>query len=284
MSEKADKGGGPLEPSKLTDNLAPTIHDLLRYGYAGVSGVVALIYLNHGLADLPTELEAIGAIGLAAIIPFGATVYIASRTVFAPPIVFTFEALYGLSVWIQTSLRAMADHLFAKPRLLWKALGCILVAFSSCLYCRSTSRARTRFMFFRREFGLSFFESELAFQVVRESGKRKIRGLFEAEGLWPNSVQSQFYRQHSELQMIYATSLVLLIAAWIGHAFITDAGPKVVHLLCVAVILATVGGIADIFVSRRECAEILDAETRQPGTIKALLESHGLNIRPKASL
>ena len=276
MTEKGEKGAGLPEPVKLSDNLAPTIHDLLRYGYTGISAVFAVAYLKYELADVPKHLNAIGPVGLAAIIPVGAIAYVASRTVFAPAVVFSFELFYTAMVLIQTRIRGWADRLWGEPRAFKRVPGFILGVFSWCLYCERTSRARMRFMYFRDEFKLSFFESELAFQVVRESGRRKTRGVFEAEGLWPSSVQTQFYRQHSELQMIYATALVMLVAGAFGRTFFNGSLPKADHLIGVAIFLSTVGGIADIFVSRRECAEIQDADARQPGCIRGILEDHGL--------
>lgn len=287
MREKSERGAGFIEPLKLPDNVGATVHDLLRYGFTGLAVFAAFLYLDHDIGDIPKGLADMGR-GVFAAVPCGAIAYIASRTLLVPIVVVTFEYAYALVDAVRRlclRLDKSASNLNLASwlsRLKWVLRAAPWLATRGIFFVRSTDRARTRFMYFRQRYGLSFVESELAYQILREAGRRRVRGVYEAEGLWPNSVKTQLYRQHSELHMVYATALAVLGAA--VYAGVNCRFSKCDALLCVGAVLCTIAGIADILVSRRECAAIQNAENEEPGSVKAILEQHGLKlaIRPES--
>ena len=191
MAEGEEESAGALP--KAMPEMSLTIHDLLRYGYVGIISLSGILYccaLAYNQTH-PKPLESVksldfisgpvvAAIALLAI-PLGAVVYVISRLCFVLPVAMAVEIIYCI---VAKAWRAVAPN--KKYRAGWKNwVPWILMIFGAQDF-------PARFMLLRDEFSFSYSEAEFAFFVIREYRRREKGGKFEADGLWPKAVQTQF--------------------------------------------------------------------------------------------
>lgn len=114
---------------------------------------------------------------------------------------------------------------------------------------RGWADTRTRYHFFRERFGMGVLKAEDAWRAVWR------------RSLWSPERQHTFYRQHSEIHALYVTSLVFLLCGfWNAWAVLWG------------LLVAIVGGFADVMVSRQECLVLHEHQSE----IREILIQSGL--------
>lgn len=220
------------ETSAKPSDLGLTIHEILRYGYGGFLAFLVAAIISP--AETKKVSEALGtAASIAVALAAGVAFYMFGRT------------LLG---WLMEIIHDTLHRVFFEPRLL--ALTKVKNA------CDCTSRRH----YLERKFTISWWDSLNAFRVLRDSKYfDQIKG-------------KNFYRQHSEVYILYLTSYIFLAAAILSSWFKPQATypVNIVALFGSIAVVALIGGLlSDILLSKQECAYI---KTLDQDAIKDLLK------------
>ncbi|MDB5348632.1 MAG: hypothetical protein JWP89_7009 [Schlesneria sp.] len=163
--------------SKFASDFGLTIHELLRYAFAGTVGILVMTLALSPLfklTDIQDSAKTLGSVGLTlSALSIGVVIYVCTRQLLIFPIIYLLNILWpGRLLGKSWSLR---------QQLLMKE-------------CR-----------------IGYLDAEVAYFVLR-TYREKLNDS-EDMPLWSAHVQEQLYRQHSENHLVYSTAFVFAIAA-----------------------------------------------------------------------
>ena len=244
----ADKQDSKTLFAQATRDLGFTIHDVLRYGFTGILALLVFASSLESEADrkaMKSVLETTGMAGVALLtLSLGAVIYVISRQTMMP-----------LGVAFSYYLAHRCNSLFS-------------------------TQTKTRQRLLADEFQLGMFDTELAFAVLRSHLKKADGEQEEGQPLWSRDLQEQFFRQHSENHLLYATSLVFVLASvWHVVAWVVG-GPSLMRPLFFVGVFAGCWACAcfsDFQLFKREAAllKTVGIDQLRPILIKAGLITNG---------
>ena len=221
---------------QIAKDLGFTIHDVLRYGFTGTIAIFIADLASGGAWSKSSSLS-VGSAGVIGMVALsvGAILYSISRLLLVEPSI-------RLCMFFRSKNKAFRSF---------------------------TGTQLTRHELFAKEFDLDFVDAELAFFVLRSYRTDAERPL------WSSDIQGQFFRQHSENHLLFATSLVLLLAAIFGPFNALSCGIALLFLV-LSLILFACASISDIRIFMREATQVSLIDEREEGKMPKILRDAGI--------